>query len=205
MALVGFLNSYLLSDIGEIIADWVTGLGIPHWLAVMFIAMLPIVELRGALPLAIIWFKMNWHWALMISIIGNLIPIPFILALFPTAEKILRRLKPFELFFDWIFKRTRRNAGKKVTRFRHIALILFVAIPLPITGAWTGCLVAYLYDLNRVKSFFFISLGVLIAGFIVLGTVALGISDTLGVWGIVYAVEVIAILVALNRLLMKLE
>jgi uncharacterized membrane protein len=205
MAVMGFLNGLLTNDIGSTISDWLVDLGIPHWIVVVFIAMLPIVELRGALPFAILVLDMPWYWALVISIIGNLIPVPFILALFPTAEKILRRFRPFELFFDWIFKRTRKNVGKKVTRFRHIALILFVAIPLPITGAWTGCLVAYLYNLNRVKSFFFISMGVVIAGFIVLGTVALGISETLGVWGIVYAVEVIAILVALNRLLMKLE
>jgi len=199
------LNQYLLNDIGNTISDWLLDLGIPQELVIIFISMLPILELRGALPVAMLIFDMPWYWALIVSVIGNLIPIPFILIFFPTAEKILRHLRPFELFFDWIFKRTRKNAGKKVTRFRHIALILFVAIPLPITGAWTGCLVAYLYDLNRVKSFFFISVGVVIAGFVVAGTVALGVNESLGLWGIIYAVEVIAILVALNRLLMKLE
>lgn len=195
--------SLLTSSIGETVSEWLIHVGIPKWLAVLVIAMLPIIELRGALPVGL-ELGMPWYAAFAIAVVGNIIPVPIILAFFPTAEKILRNLRPFELFFDWIFKRTRKKTGKKVTRFRHIALVLFVAIPLPITGAWTGCLVAYLYGLNRVKSFFFISLGVTIAGVIVLAAFSLIMSAGF-FWGIIYAIEIIGILIGLNRIIARME
>jgi len=81
-------------------------------------------------------------------------------------------------------------------------LIIFVAIPLPFTGAWTGALLAYLYQFNKVRAFVCIFLGVVGAGLIVLGIIYLGFdNDVLGYWGIVYAVEVIALLFAFNKLL----
>jgi uncharacterized membrane protein len=165
------------------------------WLSTVGIAMLPIVELRGALPAAVKVFGMSWGLSFLLSIFGNLFPIPFLLRFFPAVEKFLRRWKPFELFFEWLFKRTRRKGERKVKLWGEMGLILFVAIPLPVTGAWTGTLVSYLLDLNKFKSFMAITLGVLIAGLIV--TV---ITYSSIWWGILIITVLIMILVVLERL-----
>ena len=164
--------------------------------------MLPFVELRGSLPLAIILFDMPLWQAFLLSILGNMIPIPFILFGFHIAEKILRKIPVMNRFFDWLFKKKKAEAGEDMQRLKEIALIIFVAIPLPFTGAWTGALLAYLYQFNKVRAFVCIFLGVVGAGLIVLGIIYLGFdNDVLGYWGIVYAVEVIALLFAFNKLL----
>jgi uncharacterized membrane protein len=164
------------------------------WLSTIAIAMLPIVELRGALPAAVKVFGLSWGLSFVLSIIGNLIPVPFLLRFFPAVEKFLRRWKPFELFFNWLFKRTRKKGEKKVKLWGEMGLILFVAIPLPVTGAWTGTLVSYLLDLNRFKSFIAITIGVLIAGLIV--TV---ITYSSIWWGILIIAVLILILVIMER------
>ena len=69
---------------------------------------------------------------------------------------------------DWLFERTRKRADSKIKRFEYIGLILFVAVPLPFTGAWTGALIAYLFDLDFKKSLITIFIGVLIAAFIMI-------------------------------------
>jgi uncharacterized membrane protein len=153
----------------------------PSWFVVIFIAMVPFVELRGTIllwaaqggdfALAGFPYPDGWLQIYVVSVIGNMIPIPFILLFFPWIEKKLRRWKTFNRFFDWLFARTQRKAGKSVEKYKELALVLFVAIPLPITGAWTGSLVSYLFGLNRTKSFIFIFIGVLIAGAIMLALV----------------------------------
>ena len=150
----------------------------PAWFIILFISMIPLVELRGTIllwsaqdvgfTLAGFPYPDGWPQIYIVSVIGNMIPIPFLLAFFPWVEKRLRRWKIFRRFFDWIFERTKRKAGKSVERFEELALLLFVALPLPITGAWTGSLVAYLFGLNKSKSLIFIFLGVLTAGAIML-------------------------------------
>jgi len=149
--------------IAQLLPSW-----IPHWFMVLFVAMIPIVELRGAIPFGLEILDMGWKSAMFWSIIGNMIPIPILLWFFPAVEKGLRRFRVFQRFFDWIFERTRRKAGSKVEKYKEFALVLFVAIPLPVTGAWTGSLVAYLFDLEKKRALFFIFVGVLIAGCAVL-------------------------------------
>ena len=128
-----------------------------------------------------------------------MVPIPFILFGFHIAEKILRKIPTMNRFFDWLFRKKKAGAGTDIQRFREIALIIFVAIPLPFTGAWTGALLAYLYKFNKVRAFVCIFLGVVGAGIIVSGIMTLGYGND--ILGIVYAVEVIAILFAFNKLL----
>ncbi|HQB61681.1 MAG TPA: small multi-drug export protein, partial [Spirochaetota bacterium] len=98
--------------------------------------------------------------------IGNMIPIFFVLFLFKYVEKFLRRFKVFDVFFDKLFARTIAKS-KSVEEFQELGLAFFVAIPLPVTGAWTGSLIAYLLKLSYLKSIFFIFLGVVCAGAIV--------------------------------------
>ena len=138
------------------------------WLSVLFIAVLPFIERRGALPAAVAVFDMPWLEAYLLSVIGNMIPVPFIFYLLPYVERFLRRWRIFQRFFDWLFKRTRKKGERSVQVWGNLALLLFVAIPLPMTGAWTGALIATLLKLRKLNSFLAILLGVMLAGVIVM-------------------------------------
>ena len=140
--------------------------------AVVILAALPIAELRGAIPLALA-MGFSPLKSYMLSFAGNLIPIvPLLFFLQPIAEK-LRHIKMFEKFFDWLFERTRRKASL-IEKFEALGLILFVAIPLPVTGAWTGCVAATLFKIRFRYAFAAITAGVVFAGLIVTG-ISLGI------------------------------
>jgi len=141
--------------------------GLSPEIAVFITSMLPIIELRGALPMAINFFHIAWPKAFLISFIGNLIPVPFILWLLAPVVKVLSKIKPIGNFFEWLFKRTRRKGNTVIEKYEEIGLLAFVAIPLPGTGAWTGALIAFLFGLEFKKSFLVIMLGVFIAGVIV--------------------------------------
>ena len=132
----------------------------------MAVSTLPIVELRGAIPLAINKFGFPWHRALLIAIGGNLIPVPFILLLFSTISKRLSKVAIFKRWFDWLNERTRRR-GKIIERYKRIGLVLFVAIPFPVTGAWTGSLAATIFGVKFKHALLSIFIGVCIAGAIV--------------------------------------
>jgi len=148
--------------------------GISPELAVFLTSMLPIIELRGALPMAIAIFHIPWFKALIISFVGNLIPVPFILWLLDPVVKLLSKIKPFQKFFKWLFERTRRKSNRVIEKYEELGLLAFVAIPLPGTGAWTGALIAFLFGLEFKKSFLVIATGVLIAGIIVTALCLLG-------------------------------
>jgi uncharacterized membrane protein len=141
--------------------------GLTPELAVFLTSMLPIIELRGALPMAINIFHIAWPKAFLISFIGNLVPVPFILWLLGPIVSILSKIKPLNSFFQWLFERTRRKGNKVIEKYEEIGLLAFVAIPLPGTGAWTGALIAFLFGLDFKKSFLVITIGVFIAGVIV--------------------------------------
>jgi uncharacterized membrane protein len=176
------------------IAQDLVTLGLTPELAVFITSMLPIVELRGALPLAINLYHIHWFKALAIAYIGNLVPVPFILWLLKPVVKSLSKIGFLGKFFDWLFERTRKKSSGMVERYKEIGLLLFVAIPLPGTGAWTGALIAFLFGLDFKKSFIVIALGVFIAGVIVtclcllgwIGALLAGIGFTalvsLGFW-----------------------
>ncbi|HPY87283.1 MAG TPA: small multi-drug export protein [Spirochaetota bacterium] len=152
--------------LGLRIANKFKDAGIDPYIVILLISTLPIVELRGAIPIGIIAFQLNWFLVILLSIIGNMIPIFFVLFLFKYVEKFLRRFKVFDVFFDKLFARTIAKS-KSVEEFQELGLAFFVAIPLPVTGAWTGSLIAYLLKLSYLKSIFFIFLGVVCAGAIV--------------------------------------
>jgi uncharacterized membrane protein len=157
-----------MSTITDVLREALEGLGLPwwgEWISVVFVAMLPIVELRGALPIAL-GLDIEWGIAIVLSIIGNMLPIPFLMLFFGKVEKFLRRWKVFEVFFDRLFSSTRKKGERKIQAWGDIGLILFVAIPLPVTGAWTGTLAAYLLKLEKKKAFLSIFVGVVIAGMI---------------------------------------
>lgn len=150
--------------------DW-AGLfqSIPHWLATMLISMIPIAELRAAIPIGITSFSMPWWQAYIWAVLGNLIPVVFILWLLePVSRWLMQRYSMWRKFFDWLFARTRRKFTSGAAKYGlFAALVIFVAIPLPMTGAWTGSIAAFLFGIPFRQGFLAIALGVLIAGVVV--------------------------------------
>jgi len=136
-------------------------------LAVVVLAALPVSELRGAIPLGIAW-GFSPQKAYILSFIGNLIPVVPLLFLLQPIASALRHIPLFEKFFNWLFERTRRKSSL-IEKFEALGLILFVAIPLPVTGAWTGCVAATLFKIRFRYALLAIVAGVAIAGLIVLG------------------------------------
>ncbi len=137
---------------------------LPPELTTVIIANLPLIELRGAIPFAL-FYGVSPIWAYFLAVIGNLIPVIFILALLkPISFFLAKHSLFFDRFFNWLFVRTRAKHNKKIKRWGALALILLVAIPLPMTGGWTGALVAFLFGFSFKKALGLITLGVLIAG-----------------------------------------
>ncbi len=140
--------------------------GVPPWLIVLVIAALPIVELRGAIPVALVSLNMNLPEAIIFSLIGNMIPVPFILWFLGPISKFLSKWKVFERFFEWLFARTRKKS-KAIERYEALGIIMFVGIPLPVTGAYTGSVAAYLFGIPFWRSVLFMFIGVCVSATIV--------------------------------------
>jgi len=149
------------------------GLSLSHILAVLVIAASPISELRGAIPVAIIGFHFPWYYAFLLAVIGNLLPVPFILLFFNALSKLLSRVSFFERILNLLFESTRRR-GKLIEKYGGIGLALFVGVPLPMTGAWTGSLAAILLGLKFKPALLSIFAGIVIAGTIVTLATLLG-------------------------------
>ncbi|MFH2138389.1 MAG: small multi-drug export protein [Candidatus Omnitrophota bacterium] len=133
---------------------------------VVALSAMPISELRGAIPVGVM-MGIPPLKVFVLAIIGNILPVlPLLYLLDPVSAK-LRKFKLFKKFFDWLFERTKRKA-QIVEKYELLGLIILVAIPLPMTGAWTGCMAASLFGLNKKLSFIAVTVGVLIAGIIVM-------------------------------------
>lgn len=144
-------------------------------LTVIAWAAAPVSELRGAIPIAIGSYHFTWYYAFIFAVIGNLIPVPFILLLLDKVVPLLEKLPVLKRLIPWYLDLTQRR-GKIVERYEHIGLALFVAIPLPITGAWTGSILAVLLRLRFNYAFLSVSAGVLVAGVLVTCATMLGWS-----------------------------
>lgn len=136
---------------------------LPQWFQIFFLSMIPWLESRYVIPFAMLNFGWEWWQAFPIAIVGNMLPVPFILLFFRFVEKFLRKYKFWTEIMDRLFSLTRKRADSKIRRYEYLGLILFVAIPLPFTGAWTGSLIAYLFDLKFSKSLITIFIGIVIA------------------------------------------
>jgi uncharacterized membrane protein len=139
----------------------------PEWVVVLM-AMLPIVELRGAIPWALhpAGGALGWKEAYLLAVAGNLIPVVPLLALLGRISNFLSRYRYTKRFFDWLFTRTRKRGGI-VEKYRALGLCMFVAIPLPVTGAWTGTAAALVFGIPFRYALAGIVGGVLIAGVVV--------------------------------------
>lgn len=143
---------------------------LPEEVIALLIATLPIAELRGAIPWALaqppIGGGLTWQTAYLFSVIGNFIPVLPILFLLQPVSDWLRRFALFDRFFDWLFERTRKR-GRVVERYKALGLILFVGIPLPVTGAWTGCAAAFVFGIRPRLAIPVVFGGILIASTVV--------------------------------------
>lgn len=135
---------------------------LPTELIVVVISAMPILELRGGIPFAIM-AGLSFGEALFYGILGNLLPIIPILILFRPLSTFLMRFPLYKQFYDWLYNRT-MGKSKNVEKYGALGLILFTAVPLPTTGAWTACLAAILFFIPFRAAVIAISTGVVIAG-----------------------------------------
>jgi uncharacterized membrane protein len=130
------------------------------------ISTVPIFELRGGIPVGIALLKLNPLLVYPVAVCFNLIPVFPVLLLLNPIRRLLENRPLFRGFFRWLDRRAGKNK-KLVQKYQEVGLMLFVALPLPVTGAWTGSLLSVVMGLRPLKSFFFIACGVGIAGVIV--------------------------------------
>lgn len=135
-------------------------------LKIIILSLLPISELRGSIPVGLA-SGMSISSVYPIAVIFNLLVFPIFYLFLSTIHHFLLHYNFYKKTFESFLERTRRKAAPKIERYGYLGLTLFVAIPLPITGAYTGTLAAWFFKMNKRKSFFAILLGVIIAGVIV--------------------------------------
>lgn len=171
---------------GQKIAEALRAKGVSRNLTIVAISTLPIVELRGAVPVGHILLPDTdkstrigrddlgrsgriFFWA----VLGNMLPVPFILLLLGPVSKLCMNVSIGKKFFDWLFARTRRKTAA-LEKYEVWGLAIFVAIPLPATGAWTGAAAGWLLGLDFWRSLLSIFLGVMAAGVIMTALSLLG-------------------------------
>jgi uncharacterized membrane protein len=142
---------------------------------VIVLSMLPFSELRGGLPLAFA-FGINPITAFLVAVAANIAVVPLIFLFLDYAHKHFMKIPPYARLFNHFLERTRRKAEKKLGDLGYFGLLLLVAVPLPVTGAYTGTLAAWFFELDRKKSMMAIAGGVVLAGIIVSTVVITGTS-----------------------------
>lgn len=152
-------------------------------LVTVIISMVPIIELRGAIPVAILLHGMNPILAFVCSVVGNLIPVPFIIIFIRKIFAWIR--KCFPKLNRMVDRLEEKGKSKKdaVLKYGFWGLFFFVAIPLPGTGAWTGALIAAMMDMRLKRAFPSILLGVVTAGVTVTVLVSAGLAAYVGFTG----------------------
>jgi len=152
----------MANEILDILIDFFTNKSLIAFLA----SMLPVLELRGSIPIAILLLDMNWFHAFILSVAGNFlicIPLLYLLDIF---KAIMSKNRYSAKIMNYAFNRANSKA-EFIESYKYYGLMLFVAIPFPVTGAWTGCLISSILKMNRKKSLLFIMLGILISATIV--------------------------------------
>lgn len=155
-----------MQEVCRQLQEFLTSQGIPNWLVVFIISVCPILECRLGMFTAIVLLRMNPFVGFIISFLGNILPIPFILLLINWIFDVLKKVPGINKLVYWLEDKTLKKRDK-IDKYGVWGLLIFVAIPLPGTGGWTGALLASLLHLDKKKSFFVISIGVFIAGLII--------------------------------------
>ena len=143
-------------------------------LCVFFCSMIPIIELRGAIPLGAALGLPLWQ-SYLISVVGNMLPVPIILLF---VKKVLEfmsgcKIKLFNKVANWVYAKAEKNRAK-IEKYSFWGVAIFVGIPLPMTGAWTGTLVAAIIDMKFFKAVISALIGVLAAG-VIMSLISYGI------------------------------
>ena len=150
--------------------------GLNKDIVIFIISLMPVLELRGGM-LAASLLKIPYLKALLICVVGNLLPIPFVLLFLEKILKIFEKWKVTRKFVKWLEKKA-DSKRDQIDKYGYWGLILFVGIPLPGTGAWTGSLVAVMLGLDKKKSFLCIIIGVILAS-IIMSILSYGIIGNL--------------------------
>ena len=145
------------------------------YIIIVLISMIPVIESRGSIPYGILVLNLPWYNVVFVSIIANfLITIPIIYLLDPVS-KYFRRFYISKKFFNWRFARSERKGGI-INKLQVLGLIIFIGIPLPITGAWTGCVAANIFRINKFYTLIGVFLGILLSVMIITGLTLTGQS-----------------------------
>lgn len=145
------------------------------YIQAFILSLLPIAELRGGIPLAVA-NGISLITAYFLCVIANMLVIPIFYTFLKTLHNLFYKVRVYQLVFDRYVHRTLNRAEVKVRKYGYWGVMLFVAIPLPVTGAYTGTLAAWLLKLDMKKAFWFLALGVVIAGIIVSIAVITGVG-----------------------------
>ena len=155
--------------------DWLTDTTAGKCIFTMLVSMIPIIELRGGLPFGVA-LGLPYYLAFPFAVIGNIIPAPFIIVYIRRIFQLMRKYMPR---LNGLVDKMEQKAhlkGKKMLKYQSIGLWLFVGIPLPGTGAWTGSLAAAFLDIRLKQAMPAVVLGVLTAGSIMLGLTHVGVN-----------------------------
>ncbi|MFN2555755.1 MAG: COG2426 family protein [Nitriliruptorales bacterium] len=148
---------------------------LPPEVTVALIATLPVFELRGAVPVGMLVFGLGAVETFAAAVVGNMLPIPLLVWFLDPAQRWLsEHSRMFRRFFAWLFARTRAKHGPAYERFRDLALVLFVGVPLPGTGGWAGAAAAFVFGVDKLRAVLLILAGVMLAGIAVTLLVATG-------------------------------
>lgn len=150
----------------EAIVSFFEGFGLSGEVVVFLVSMLPIVELRGAIPLGVL-MNMNPWLLFAMTVIGNILPVPLIILCARPVVNFCLRTRFLRPVGNWLENKVKKNSDK-IVKYEVWGLFIFVAIPLPGTGAWTGALLAALMNLRLKNAFPCIALGVATAGLIMI-------------------------------------
>ncbi len=150
---------------------------LPHELIVILTAMTPVGELRAAVPLAVLTYDMWWLKAYALSVAGNLAPVPIVLlGLRAVGGRIERQQNAAGRLLRWRTRRIEAQWGDRVRRYGFFGVVMIVAIPLPLTGAWTGTLAVWALDIPARRGLPAIAVGVAIAGVVVTAMTVAGVE-----------------------------
>ena len=148
------------------IVEWLSDTHFGNLVFTALSSMVPVVELRGGIPFGVALGLPHWE-AFLAAVVGNLIPLPFIVVYIRRIFTWMRKHMPkLDRIVDKLEKKAHLK-GRTVSKYKYLGLMIFVAIPLPGTGGWTGALVAAFLDMRLKKAALPLALGVLIAGFLV--------------------------------------
>jgi len=141
---------------------------LPPEIITALIAMTPVAEVRVSVPFAIHALGLSPVAAYFFSVAGNIVPAFSIVAIGTVVNWLSRRIYGFNRFFTWLFERTRRKHRHRVANMHELALLVVVAVPIPLTGVWTASLVAFLFGISFLRALPYLAAGSAIASFIML-------------------------------------